>query len=230
MTCTAVHRSCTLSSRRPKLLCRGLCSFEMKKARRKWKKGKKKSLRRFEEWRKLKEEKDYERLEREEMSRQIQALAQENRRLRDQASGLFPMLRTRDEESEKRRKLMTQLQEENPVLRCNLHRLIAERKEEDLVFATPNGSDDLQNRPEGVKEVEDEHAVDPPPAEADGARVGKGRGSKKKQEETTSERPQDPTLAVILKLMEGMQVMQKQMLKGSKDGGGSFFSGRAQTG
>ena len=49
--------------------------------------------------------------------------------------------------------------------------------------------------------------------------MGKGRGSKKKKEETTSEGPQDPTLAVILKLMEGMQVMPKQMLKGSKDEG-----------
>ncbi|CAK9113587.1 unnamed protein product [Durusdinium trenchii] len=195
--------------------------------------GSEKELRRFEEWKRLKELKEYENEEREEMSRQIQELLQENRRLKDQATGIYPVLKARDHAEASIRRRMADILDENRTLKQDLQRIttaLHERKEEEQVFATPNGSAELSSsvppswnqpceqrpeaRPEDLHEEEEEATCG---FDRPAARSGKGKGTRKKKEEPVPEDPQQQTMAIILKLMEGMQSLQKQMIKGHRE-------------
>lgn len=167
----------------------------------------------------MKEEKDYERIEREEMARQLQSVMVENRRLREQATGIFPLLKSKEEEEDARRRQVNQLFEENRLLKTQLQRLMtahAEAKEDDGLFATPNGSAD----PEVLPSQEAEAPEDPEDPEVPGPepeKSGKGKGGKKVKEANGGggETLPPQTLEIILKLMQGMQDIQKKLAKPS---------------
>ena len=114
---------------------------------------------------------------------------------------------------------MTQLWEENRALKSHLHRLLTAHpptREEELVFATPNGSADAgDHEVEGEEQGEGEETTQKPPQES-AKKTGKGGTTKKKKKEEEEEEEvgssaQQQTMAVVLKLMEGMQELHKKV-------------------
>ena len=123
---------------------------------------------------------------------------------------------------------MKQLWEENLKLRADLQKALAGLKEQEALFAMPNGSanqDPPSGRPrEGKDEksktldaeqgrlgVDEEEFTD-----ATGrGRSGKGKGNKKKEDSQEGDGVTQQTLSAILKLMEGMRKIQDRMSKGS---------------
>lgn len=72
-----------------------------------------------------KEEREVERYEKEELNRRLHLLAQENQRLRDQTTSVYPLLKTKDEVEDSSRRLVFRLIEENRMLKVHLQRLLA---------------------------------------------------------------------------------------------------------
>ena len=165
----------------------------------------------------LEKKKEVERSEKEEMSRQLRILMEENQRLRHDFEVVAVMASStkakEDEEGKKQSKQVRRLLEENLQLRSHLNRLggQAMRPEEDGVFATPNGSaghgTSAGGREAGGNKEEEERM------KSEDEKRGKGKGARKPQE-TKGESLRPQTLDVILKLMEGMQEIQKKLVKG----------------
>ena len=125
------------------------------------------------------------------------------------------------------------LLEENHRLQNELRRLNllnSQAKEDEQVFATPNGSsghEETGGRGRGKKKTPTEDIARLQPEEKDereeeereacekGGSTGKGRGSKKKEPNPEDDTVHHQTLQVILKLVEGMQKIQDRMSKGS---------------
>ena len=63
------------------------------------------------------------------MNRRIRLLSQENQRLRDQATGIYPLTRTRLESDEVQKRQISQLFEENRLLKVHLQRLLTAQQE-----------------------------------------------------------------------------------------------------
>ena len=168
-----------------------------------------------------------ERYEKEEMNRRIRLLSQENQRLRDQATGIYPLTRTRLESDEVQKRQISQLFEENRLLKVHLQRLLTaqqEVKEDEAVFATPNGSAEAgdSTRPPEAERGEEELKTEQTKEEEQ--RTGKGGTvprKKKKEEPVESMDTQHQTLTVVLKLVEGMQELQKKVLRSQRDEDGA---------
>lgn len=176
---------------------------------------------RHQRWEELKEKQErvekhleLERLEKEEMSKHLQQLVKENQRLKDQAAGLYPLLRSKEVEEERKEQLR-RLWEENQRLKDDMRRrfISAEQtQEEELPFETPPGSSGLggpQERPEPGLDEKEFKPEEPLPD-----RSGKGRSSRKKEDPEPTGDVDQQTLTVILRLVEGMQKIQDKMATG----------------
>lgn len=165
-----------------------------------------------EERRALEERARLERTEREEMSRQLQYLIMENRRLKDQAFGVMAMERKKEEQEELRNRLIQAILEENRLLKDNLQRLVAQDpKEDEGLFKTPNGSsghDEDPGRTSQGRPREEVHEEEERPGHS-----GKRTGGRKKETQSANGMPPQ-TVDVILKLLQGMQDLQKKLVKG----------------
>ena len=147
--------------------------------------------------------------ERHQLARQIEMLVNENMSLRkdfeEMAKAKAPKSARPQDEDHKKDKQVRKLLEENLLLKSRLLRLEDSKPEEDAgAFATPNGSAE-QDDP-GPKASEER---------GEGRRFeesgrGKGKGSPEGQKPKDDQVPPQ-TLYVILKLMEGMQEIQKNL-------------------
>ena len=154
--------------------------------------------------------------EKEQLARQVRILVEENQKLKEDFEAVAAVASLKQVEEMERRpaKQVKKLLEENLQLRSHLHRLEDRgggKPEDEAVFATPNGSAATEEAgtPEGARgSVEDEERKK---KEEEGR--GKGKGTRR-PEETRGESLPPQTLDVILKLMEGMQEIQKKLVKG----------------
>ena len=161
--------------------------------------------------------KEYERIEKDEMSRQIQYLIQENQKLREgfevMAYDKGIIERSKEDAEGRQGRHVKKLLEENLQLRSRLHSMTSKvggKQDEDATFATPNGSAEQEGSCLAEEEEEEEEEVK---IEGGEEKRGKGKGSRRDEPKTDSLPPQ--TLDVILKLMEGMQEIQKKLMKGT---------------
>ena len=124
------------------------------------------------------------------------------------------------QEGELRSQRMKQLWEENLKLRADLQKALAGLKEQEALFAMPNGSAN-QDPPSGrPREGKDEKSKT---LDAEQGRLGvdeeeftdaTGRGrNKNKEDSQEGDGVTQQTLSVILKLVEGMQKIQDRMSK-----------------
>ena len=164
-----------------------------------------------EERRGLEERARLVRTEREEMSRQLQYLIMENRRLKDQAIGVMAVERKKEEQEELRSRQIQAILDENRLLKDNIQRLVArDQKEDEVLFATPNGSSAREEDPGQAHHGglnEEVHDDDRP------GHTGKGTGGRKKESQGGDGIPPQ-TVDVVLKLLQGMQDLQKKLVKG----------------
>ena len=154
--------------------------------------------------------KEYDKMEKEEMNRQIQFLILENQQLREgfdvavHEKGVHE--RSKQDEEGRKSKQVKKLLEENLQLKSRLHSLAGSleegKVEDETTFATPNGSTGQEES--GAAREEEKN-------EGNEERRGKGKGSRKEEPKTDSLPPQ--TVEVILKLMEGMQEIQKKLIR-----------------
>ena len=170
---------------------------------------------------------EFERQEKEEMMIQMQQLLSENNALRAemQAKPKGPM--GGPTMADRR---ISHLLEENQRLHQEVRRLSwvqPTSKEDDPVFATPNGSSGCDEHAggrgrtkTGVEEVPEDR-----PREGDGKgkeagreATGKGRGTKKKEGSLEDDSVHQQTPNVILKVVEGMQKIQDRMSQGGSTG------------
>ena len=157
--------------------------------------------------------------EKEQLARQVRILVEENQKLKEDFEAVAAVASLKQVEEMERRpaKQVKKLLEENLQLRSHLHRLEDRgggKPEDEAVFATPNGSAATEEAgtPEGARGgVEDEERK-----KKDEEGRGKGKGTRR-PEETRGESLPPQTLDVILKLMEGMQEIQKKLVKGGSD-------------
>ena len=153
--------------------------------------------------------------EKHQLARQIEMLVNENMSLRkdfeEMAKAKAPRSVRPQDEDHKKDKQVRKLLEENLLLKSRLLRLEDSKPEEDAgAFATPNGSAEQDDPgPKASEETGEERRFE------EGGR-GKGKGSPEGQKPKDDQVPPQ-TLDVILKLMEGMQEIQKKLVKG---GGG----------
>ena len=172
------------------------------------------------------EERMKEREEKDEMVKQMQLLMKENQRLGDQTLGILAAERRKEERETLHARQLQVIVEENRALKNQVHRLSyqLENKDEEVIFATPNGSsgleEDLRGEAARAEEKEEEEMEDIPKG-----RTGKGTGGRKK-EEPSGEAIPPQTIDVILRLMQGMQDIQKKLVKshlkedGNEEAGG----------
>ena len=177
--------------------------------------------------------------EKEDLLRHLRQLTYENGLLRDEAQRRIREEVVKPPAGLHERHVQTLL-EENLRLQQELRRMssiLPPAKEDDPIFATPNGS---SGREEGTggrgrktqQRVEENDGrrsseVDDSKGQESTARketeeepvknsgTGKGRGSKKKEVGSEEDSVHHQTLQVILKVVEGMQKMQDRMSKGS---------------
>ena len=144
-----------------------------------------------------------EREEKDEMMRQMHLLMKENQRLRDQTLGILATERRKEERDTLTARQLQVIVEENRALKNQVHGLYfqLESKDDEVVFATPNGSSGLEEnlRGEAAKEEEREEEAEGIPR----GRTGKGTTGRKK-EEASGEALPPQTINVILRLMQGM--------------------------
>ena len=170
---------------------------------------------------------EFERQEKEEMMIQMQQLLSENNALRAEMQAK-PKGPVGGPTMADRR--ISHLLEENQRLHQEVRRLSwvqPTSKEDDPVFATPNGSSGCDEHAggrgrtkTGVEEVPEDR-----PREGDGKgkeagreATGKGRGTKKKESSLEDDSVHQQTLNVILKVVEGMQKIQDRMSQGGSTG------------
>ncbi|CAK8993422.1 unnamed protein product [Durusdinium trenchii] len=168
---------------------------------------------------------EFERQEKEEMMIQMQQLLSENNALRAemQAKPKGPM--GGPTMADRR---ISHLLEENQRLHQEVRRLSwvqPTSKEDDPVFATPNGSSGCDEHAGGRGKTKTgaEEAPEDRPREGDGKEAGreatgKGRGAKKKESSLEDDSVHQQTLNVILKVVEGMQKIQDRMSQGGSTG------------
>ena len=168
---------------------------------------------------------EFERQEKEEMMIQMQQLLSENNALRAemQAKPKGPM--GGPTMADRR---ISHLLEENQRLHQEVRRLSwvqPTSKEDDPVFATPNGSSGCDEHAGGRGKTKTgaEEALEDRLREGDGKEAGreatgKGRGAKKKESSLEDDSVHQQTLNVILKVVEGMQKIQDRMSQGGSTG------------
>lgn len=165
-----------------------------------------------------------ERLEREEMSRQLNLLAKENQKLREDLASTQNWSTSRDERGRNGRCSKEASRSADDGRKCKAERRSPsymgqkiEKQEDDATFATPTGSTeaDCPKVPNAWRDPAAEEKPDEPAPASEG--TGKGRGTRKKKENENPQDTQQQTLAVILKLVEGMQDLQKKVLKSHRD-------------
>lgn len=179
---------------------------------------------REEELKGLEERMRLDRAERDELTLQLQYLMRENQQLKNQALGSYAAER-RKEEKEALASLQFQaIMDKNRRLKGQIEHLAfqQESKQEEGLFATPVGSSGLDDEARKAEEQRGHHEE----GGAEGGTTGKGTGGKKKETQANDGLPPQ-TVDVILKLLQGMQDIQK-LVKGNQTGDGDEGGGQPE--